>query len=235
VEILVDDENHESILVGDCNAQGEFKIGPLRKQVVLLSAQGSASFMASEPVRARSGDTDVQLRLRRGGNIQGRVVDAATGSGCAADLRFTLEGAVANPWDGWSVGATDENGNFDSFPRVAGSYSVAAMTDDGRFALVKGVGVVVGSVHRDVLLQVSAGGKLRLIYRGSKSSILAGIKLDGADIQVVRVESGKHNTAPAPAGKLVIEVTSESGGPARLKSVDLGPGETKEIVITDDS
>ena len=117
---------------------------------------------------------------------------------------------------------------------MAGSYSVAAMTGDGRFALVKGIGVVVGSVHPDVLLQVSAGGRLRLGYQGTKSSLLVRIKLDGADIKDLHIDAGTPKSTPAPTGKLVLELRSEVDGPARTKAVELKPGETKEIVITDE-
>ncbi len=48
------------------------------------------------------------------------------------------------------------------------------------------------------------------------------------------VKTGQSLDCLAPAGSLVIETRVVYDGPARTKSVELKPGETREITLTDE-
>jgi hypothetical protein len=236
MQIVVGNEQHRTLLFGASDEQGDFVSGPLGKQTVLVSANGEGRFIDSPQVRARAGDSGVELRLRAGGWIRGRAVDAATGAGCSANLLFTREAPGLPGGSEWIFGGSGDDGNFESPPCETGSYSISALTDDARWALVKGIDVTVGSVHPDVLLRVAAGGKLRLVYRGTKRELWVHVTLDGVRMpDNAWLDPGKPRTLRAPAGQLVLELRTREDAPAGTKAVELEAGETKEIEITDES
>jgi hypothetical protein len=214
---------------------GTFAFGPITAGSFALTANSSGSFASSEPVRARSGDADVVLRLKPGATIRGHVVDAATGAGCQAQLMFVPEHPGEGMFGNGMSTSSDPDGSFRHAGFDPGRYGITAMTTDGRFAQQAGVDVGAGAESGDIVLALKPGGKLRLVYKGAKPSLFVGISCGGVPIGFGdSLEAGKPKVQLAPAGSLVLELRAEYNAPARTKTLELQPGETKEITLTDE-
>src|SRR6185295_6513656 len=92
---------------------GSFALGPLGPGRFTLRAMNSGKFAPSDMVRAEAGQADVTLRLRAGGSFRGRVVDAQTGEGCAADLAWTPQHQGTGDFEfGTTMSGTGPDGTF---------------------------------------------------------------------------------------------------------------------------
>jgi hypothetical protein len=109
------------------------------------------------------------------------------------------------------------------------------MSADGRFGLVRGIGVTLGQTHPDVLIQVSQGGTLRLKYTGSQETVWGHIALDGVAVgETGPIGRGSQRLLLMPAGSGVLTLSSKQTGFTRTKAVELKAGETKELTLTDE-
>ncbi|MBK7643221.1 MAG: hypothetical protein IPJ19_09245 [Planctomycetes bacterium] len=241
--IEIEDEEHRPIAM-DCSAEssGFFAVGPLPPRTLFLKAN-SFSCLDSPVVRAAPGDRGVELKLQRGGTLSGRVIDSATGEGCMAALEYTLEGSSDRPTRGWASGwpavwtqpGITTTGGFQSPAFSAGTYSIGARTDDGRFGVVKGLSVAIGEAHTDVVLRLSPGGVARITYTGKREALWATVLLDGvATTEPVRIERNRPRRLAVPAGTSALALRAALDGPARTRRIELETGETKEITLTDE-
>ncbi len=222
---------------GDQHAgqDGTFAFGPLAPGTVTLSASSMNQFASSDPVRASAGDTGVVLQLKQGGAIRGRVVDAVTGAACAAELVFMPEHASAGVFGNGMMTPTQEDGVFSRAGFEPGRWSVTASSADGRFAQHAHIDVAPGSDSGELVFALSPGGKLHLGYKGAEPQVIVTITAQGAAVNFATgIEPGKFTDCLAPAGALVLEIRKAYDGPARTKAVELKPGETKEITLTDE-
>jgi len=227
-------EFYEGINVGP---DGTFALGPVTLNRVTLTASAFDKFAASDPVQATAGDTGIVLQLKLGGAIRGRVVDGVTGSACAAQLYFAPEkpgGRTGMLSNGMQTN-TQENGSFSRGGFDAGMWSVTAMTADGRFAQQAHIEVGGGSDTGELVLTLSPGGRLKLGYKGADPQVRVTITAQSAAVNFgMGIGRGKFTECLAPAGALVLEIRKTYEGPARTRAVDLKPGETKEITLTDE-
>jgi len=221
----------------NADPDGKFALGPVTLNSVTLTANAINKFAASDPVQATAGDTGIVLQLKLGGVIRGRVIYGVAGSACAAQLFFAPEkrGSGNGMFSSGMQTSTQENGTFSRGGFDAGIWSLSAMTADGRFAQQAHIEVGGGSDSGELVLALSPGGKLRLGYKGAEPQLRVTITAQGAAVNFsTGIEPGKFTDCLAPAGALVLEIRKAYDGPARTKAVDLKPGETKEITLTDE-
>ena len=110
-----------------------------------------------------------------------------------------------------------------------------ATSSDGRFAIQSHIEVGADTDSGDLEFILSPGAKLRLTYKGSQPRLWVKILAQGALASSgLSVKTGQSLDCLAPAGSLVIETRVVYDGPARTKSVELKPGETREITLTDE-
>jgi hypothetical protein len=204
-------------------------VAPL--EITATSKLGSAP---SSPVWVAAGQRDVVLRLRPGGGLRGRVVDASTGAGCEATVECIREGSSLDPsGERWTT-ESNEDGEFTQAGLEPGRYSLLASTMGGRFAVLPDLQIVADAEVKDLVLAVSPGGRLRLRYEGSASRVSIGVTAKGVLIgDRGWMKRGDHGAARVPAGSIVIEMTVDGNTLSLRKSVDFAPGEEKEVVLGD--
>jgi protocatechuate 3,4-dioxygenase beta subunit len=216
-------------------SDGSFAYGPLGPGTYTLTADAIGRFASSDPVQANAGDKDVVLQLQQGGSIRGRVVDGVTGAATSAQLVFAPEQVISGILVEGMQMTTEPNGSFSVGGLVPGRWSVTASTADGRFAQHAHIEVGAGTDSGELVCALSPGGKLRLGYQGAQPWVHVTVKCQGAAVLLLAgVEAGKFTEYMAPAGALVLEIRGKSAGTVRTKQVELKPGETREIVLTDD-
>ncbi len=216
-------------------SDGSFTFGPVGPGRFTLAATAVGRFASSDPVQASGGDSGIVLRLKQDGTIRGRVVDGVTGAACAAQLVFGPE----EPGSGTSADCmqttTQPDGSFTLAGFRVGRWSVTASTADGRFAQHAHIDVGAGTDSGELVLALSPGGKLRFGYKGAQPCVYVTVMRQGAAVLMqTGVEQGKIGEYMAPAGALVLEIRKSWSGPARTQAVELKPGETQEITLTDE-
>jgi len=234
--ISADDEDSMTFGVSaQSGKDGSFAFGPIAAGTFTLTANNSGSFASSESVRARSGDTGVVLRLKLGASIRGHVLDAATGAGCQAQLTFSREQPGSGIFGTTMSTGTNADGSFKRDGFEPGRYGITAMTADGRFGQQAGIDVGAGAESGDIVLTLRPGGKLRLVYKGAKPGLIVSARCGGVLVGFgASLEPGKSKDLLMPSGALVLELSTHFEEQPRLKRVDLKPGETKEITLTDE-
>jgi hypothetical protein len=133
---------------------------------------------------------------------------------------------------GWTC---SEDGSFDTDSLVPGLYGISAGTHDGRFGILRGVGVSAGAETADLVVAVSPGGTLRLKYEGTRAEVDCMIRCQDVPIGWGEpLEPGRWAAMLAPAGSLHLALRDERKEVLATRTVELGAGEEKEIVFRDD-
>ncbi len=209
------------------DAEGRFILGPLEAGEYELTAGSHASFVSSEPVIARAGDTDVVLRLRAGGKLQGLVVDKASGTPTAASLVIRAH----TPVD-WAVSLpiANDKGIFQLDGLSAGLYDVAASTSSGLIGVVRAVEVAAGAT-RDVRVEVEPGSRVRLRYEGPWPFVGVSLLLGDAPAYANGIGKGTESVLVSPAGSVVLRLRNHAEQLDFDLPLTLKVGETRDVVF----
>jgi hypothetical protein len=185
-------------------------------------------------VIANAGENDVVLKLRAGGIIEGKVIDASTGESVRAEVCYPLKGAQAEAM-GLSISDTRDDGTFKLQSLVPGAYDLIARVSDGRIAQLRGLVVGAGARLTGVVLSVERAARLRVGYEGAHPKAWFTVLLDGTAVAMEWVENkGRSRVQIVPKGKLTIELRFDPEGTKSTRDVDVAAGEEKEIVFHDD-
>jgi Carboxypeptidase regulatory-like domain len=213
---------------------GTFALGPLVPGTYVLMGEGGGH-APSEPIRAEAGQREVSIRLRAGGSLSGRVVDAQSGEGCKAELTITPQHPRTGAFGSGMITWTNPDGTFMHDGLEPDLYGIAALTADGRIGILPSVPAAPDAKPGDLVISVAPGGRLRLRYDGAKPEVMVGIKSRGVTVGFPQpVESGKALEKRVPQGTLVIELRFEGQAEPRTMSVEFAAGEEKEVVIHDE-
>jgi protocatechuate 3,4-dioxygenase beta subunit len=219
-------------------SSGAFVLGPLSPGTCTLWADGRGATASSDTVEVEPGQENVVLRLRAGGRITGRVVDPLTGKPCPATVHVRPEHPRNTPMGGGFETETREEGAFKLENLEPDRYHLLFSTGDGRFATLSAIDVVAGQESSGHVVSVTAGGKVRIRYEGKVAGIMVTIAHEDAHVGwPFSVTPDKAEVRPVPAGRLVIEYALDGIGvkaTARTTTIDVTPGETREIVLKDD-
>lgn len=152
-------------VTGDPEADGEFWLGPVTHDAYRLETF-AAGWAPIEPLTVRAGDPPVVLRLRRGAQISGRIVDRVTRAGVSADVLLTRLGAP----DGEHLGSSDGSGKYGFGGVSDGDCVVAALAPDGRSGTSRVVRVHNGVVVDKLAVELDPPGQataLRVTLEGA--------------------------------------------------------------------
>jgi hypothetical protein len=212
---------------------GSFALGPIVEGSYELTAGGSDTLDArSDPITARAGDKDVILRLRAGGGIEGKVIDAKTGEGCRAECACLP--STQSDMKGRSLSSSNQDGSFQWHGLESGSYELTARTSDGRTARAKGVAVKAGENTSDIVLSLEPGAKLRLRYDGDQEKGWSEVQSDGVSVAGDWLVKGTPSVQIVPKGKLTVTLRHKAGVTTCTREVEVAAGEEKEVVLTDE-
>jgi hypothetical protein len=228
-------QDEKSLILNTLSGKdGTFALGPLIPGSYTLIAQGGGH-APSDPIRADAGQRDVSIRLRAGGSLSGRVVDAQSGEGCAATITITPQHPRTGAFGSGMVTGTNADGSFLHDGLEPDLYGIAALTTDGRSGVLPSVTAAPDARSGNLVISVSPGGKLRLRYDGARQGVFVGIKSRGVPVGFPEsVQPGNALERRAPQGALVLELRFEWQAEPRTMQIDLAAGEEKEVVIHDE-
>jgi hypothetical protein len=210
---------------------GSFVLGPLPPGSFMLTGGSFGSgFASSERVRAEVGARDVVLRLRRGGKLAGRVVDAQSGAGVVAQISVSLP---ADPLSVIYMPTSKPDGSFELSGLLPGAYALCATATDGRVGSLRGVELAAGGDLHDLVIQLAPGARLRVRYDGALAFCSARVVLDGVVFATDGIEKGTSKTFSAPAGSVKVVCRLGGNGKELVRALTLVAGEEQELVFTD--
>ncbi len=219
-------------IFASCDEQGAFEIGPLAPGSYSVEADPFPGPLAnSEPVAAEAGARGLVLRLRRGARLAGRVVDATSGKGVVAQVAVSVPGDKTAPIH---MPTSKPDGSFELDGLLPATYALAAAVDDGRVGLLRGVALSAGADLKDLVIEVHAGGRVRVRYEGAQGFCSAQVEQDGIVLATDGVETGTARTFPAPAGASQLVCQIGGDGKRIVRELALQPGEERELVIRDE-
>ncbi|MBK7875376.1 MAG: carboxypeptidase regulatory-like domain-containing protein [Planctomycetes bacterium] len=213
-------------------SDGTFHVGPVLRGRYRLSASGEPH--APTPVvEVEAGAKDVVLTLTAGAAIHGRVVDA---SGAPPPYEVQLAAAEGSQVRfAMMATTTDPNGEFKLDGLEAGTYDVVASTTGGRYGVKRGIVAQPGKTA-EVALELDAGVRLRVRSAYEQGSLL--VRSDGALIHMLQPDPKTAVECALPPGRITVELVKYvqkdgtwSTETITKQSLDVAPGETKELVL----
>jgi len=215
-----------------CNEDGVFVLGPLAPGNYKLDATPSfhKEFADSERVQVDAGAHDVVLHLRLAGQLAGRVVDAVSGEGLAAEIAVSQPGEKTNIY----MPRSKADGSFELGGLLPGSYALAATLADGRTGLLRGVELSAGANVRDLVIPVRPGARLRVRYAGEQAFAALSVEQDGVRFSGDGVEKGTSKVFTAPAGAVRVVCHVGGNGKQLVRELTLEAGEERELVFKDE-
>jgi uncharacterized GH25 family protein len=220
------------------NDEGAFVVGPLGLGTCTLWAGGHDGLADSEHVTAEIGQTDVVLRLRAGGWISGKVVDAVTGDPCGATVHVVPEAGHVNPMSSEMETETEANGHFMIEGLEPDHYDLSFATTDGKFAVASNIVVTGGQVTGDVVVKVLPGGVISIQNEAKVPGASFRISSGTTPLTFERgIEVDMRSSVSVPAGMITVDywtVDEKGVRSAHTRTVDIPVGETREVVLRDD-
>lgn len=214
-------------------ADGAFRLGPLIPGRYRLTASSRLGDASSAPVWAVAGQADVELSLRVGGSLSGRVVDADTGQPCDADVTATLRDGKPRKLATW-MDTNTSPGSFTVRGLEPGWYDIRAVTSNRTFGEALGVRVEGGSETRDVTVRAEPGGELRLRCDAPAEGGTFEVVRDGFDLPEVTLRRGVEFAYAVPPGEITVRFMGRGATEARVQTVDVAAGQSRPIVFEKD-
>ena len=210
-------------------ANGSFVLGPLLPGPYELTARrdSARNLVAPPPAVIEAGMEGVVLRMRAGGAIRGKVVDAATNEPVQA--RLMIEPAE-RPLQGLGLGSFRFGGyEFEYKTLAEGSYNIIATTQGGLVGIAENIAVVSGSTTRGVVVRVEPAAKLRLLYEGDETWAFLQVRIGDVLIDGARIRSGTSAVLDVPPGELAVTRSNMKGSPVEEKTTRIAAGEEREL------
>jgi hypothetical protein len=212
------------LLVGatQTDEHGAFAIGALAPGDLSLQAIHPGRLAPSDEIVARTGDAGIELRLRAAGSLRASVVDRGSGKPEVATVYVTHLG---------SGGCTQHAGvSTLSLDRLEpGSYDLAAISDDGRAGIARGVEVRSGALSDGVKIGIGPGARLTLrLAGGPKSSGTFRLSSGDACLGWVSLELGRSASVSVPPGTIRIASMKDV---AVERTVEIGEGGEQTVAL----
>jgi hypothetical protein len=165
----------------------------------------------------------VELRVSLGGSIEVRAVDEL-GAPQACKLALKVDG---QPYGWRSTTAKSGTKRFDALS--AGTYTVTAITDDGRFGRRARIALGAGQVLEPFDVVVTPGARLKLRYDGAADVATIEIVADGEFAALASIQRGTDATVVVPPGtqQVLWRIARQDG--LHEQSVTLAAGEQREL------
>ena len=210
---------------------GTFVLGPLPTGSFLLTGDSFGSgFAPSEHVRAEAGANGVVLKLRRGGKLAGRVIDAGSGDGTVAQVSISIP---ADPLSVIHMPTSKPDGSFEISGLLPGAYAICAAAADGRVGSLRGVELATGADLHDLVIQLAPGARVRVHYGGAEGFCSVRILQEGVVVATDGVEKGTSKTFSSPAGAVKVVCRLGGNGKEIVRELTLAVGAENEVVIDD--
>lgn len=209
----------------DSDDDGSFEVGPLVQADFEVVAGRSGVSASSPAVTAPAGAEGLVVRLEAPGSL---IVRSAPVNGETVDASVTMIRAGSE--FGWMRSNT--GGGFRRFDDVMpGTYSVVLRTDDGLFALRRGVEVRAGGPPTEVELALRAGASVEVSYEGADVGCQCSLLVDGTVVDFTGVRRGGVGYLLGPPGTLEVQRHTGVNTPPEVHVLTLAPGEKRKLVL----
>ncbi len=203
---------------------GAFALGPLLVGAYEVRALGGGQ--VSDVVAAHAGDEGLVIRLRPGGSIAGRCVDAATNAPRKAEVQ--LEGRNGRP--SWLTTGVMDDGAFEFDGLPDGIYDVVARYD-GSIGIVPGVVVTSGAEVESLVVALAPAAELTIHVRRPEPRTWVEISAGGVLLESEAIRAGESSTVQVSAGAVEVRYLREEDRVLLgTRSVRLVAGEEMELV-----
>ncbi|HTF90162.1 MAG TPA: carboxypeptidase-like regulatory domain-containing protein, partial [Planctomycetota bacterium] len=220
-------ENSWIWIQAETDASGNFELGPLPRGDWILEARGRGEkYAASLPARAAAGAEGVDLQLRLGASIAGRVVDGTTLA--SAECRLIL--SRPDLPDGNWVMTSSRDGAIHFVGLLPGSYLVSARDGGGSIGMSRLIRVAEGEAVEGVEIKLERGAKLRLRYAGEVKRGGYVLFAAGLPINFNRLESGMSAEETVPAGTIDVRWSTPMSPLTKTQTLTIAVGEERELV-----
>lgn len=218
-------------LVVACGREGRYEFSALPLGTYAVESYWHPRYPSSERVTVPAGSTGVDLHLRSGGAVQGRVVDENGCRGRGETLLVTEDRIAARSYSSWN-----DPGSID-FPAVApGTYVIVASNHDGQVGMSAPFEVRADATVEGIEVRVSRGGLVGVRLSGSRRDGTVTILRGGVPLHVQSLQRGERRDFDVPAGPAVVRC-NWPGEPTRVveRTVTVILGETTDVVLDSDS
>jgi hypothetical protein len=229
--IVVEDRERRLSMSAPWNADGTFVVGPLMSGRCYVTAVSASGHAPSRDALVEAGARDVELSLRAGATIRGRLLDE---NGALAQGTIRLNQREADS-SGKCVQWTHTSGEFELKSVAAGRYALAATSNTRTVALLDPVVVAEGSGPVDVVLQLSPGGMVSVAYVGLERMGDVSVLKDGVEYSSGKMERSSPNLLFAPPGKVNVRLRIEDTGRVLERTVDVAPGPPTKVTFERDA
>ncbi|MEM6675074.1 MAG: carboxypeptidase regulatory-like domain-containing protein, partial [Planctomycetota bacterium] len=211
-----------NVMPGD----GRFTLGPLLPGTYSVSALAFGDGVASSlTVEAEAGAQDVEVRLRAGGTLRGRLLDDVNGEP-VVDARLVY---VDSGSESQSIANFQPDGTFEFRSVPAGEHHVIARTEDGRVSPFVPVTVREGEALEGVEVRLLQGGLLRLTVVGVSGYASYGVRAGDRTLYGDGIAAGAKTDISLPSGAATIEV--RKGERIVSFGVEVEPGDVIERTV----
>jgi len=191
----------------DTEDDGIFRVGPLPPGPYQLggAAYESPEFANSEPMDVRAGDSGIEVFLRLGGALSGRVLGLEKKLRSGAMVIVSDDAVAALQMTSLRAG-----GSFEFQGLVAGNYSLSIAIDDGRVGRLTGLTLEAGGRLEDLELELQPGGTLTVYYTGPEDYRQLRVLQDGVLFAADGLRRGTQKRVTVPAGQVDVILGEET-------------------------
>jgi hypothetical protein len=214
--------------------KGEFAVGPLIEGRYGVYASGTQKLAHSDPTTADAGASGVELRLKAGGAIRGRVIDES-GEPCQANISLSRD---LNRFDPSDLGRvivmmtkTHPANEIELEGMEPGTYNLVASTSDGRIGVCGNVNVSAGSETSAVVITLRSTGTL--VVKWAKGIVPSNYQIASEGVMIhfgIAVNSGDTGRISVPPGKGTLTYWLESGA-VKAREFEVAAGKETEVVL----
>ena len=211
---------------GSSDEDGSFCLGPLAEGMQTIYANGSdTGYAAPPPSEVAVGANDVVIRLFRGGQLTGMVVDRS-GEPVQADLTIARKESTG-AWTATVSSSTLLDGSFERGGLISGTYLVFARSPE-RAGLTSEI-VVVANREAETRVVVDRAAYLRLRIPTDTLARSYVVLVDGLEVERAYL-GGRfdHTTQGFPPGPVTVEL-HDADGTIDQQAATGSAGETVEL------
>lgn len=192
-------------LTANCEEDGSFRAGPLPAGEYQLTGESNsnAGLASSKALAVSAGDTGIEVFLRPGSELSGRVAGLTLGQSETGWMIVKRRNGSAR------MARLDEQHSFLFSGLLEGTYELSFASQDGRVGHIAGIALGTGEQITDLQMQLEPGGTLLVYYKGSKPTAPLSILQDGVVFFTDGIHSGTQKRAVVPAGEVEVVLGEE--------------------------
>ena len=212
---------------------GAFALEGLPDEPILVEAGGFGTPWRRHSVRdVRPGGEEVELRLERGAEIRGRVIDGRSGEPSEAVVLLVPLVSEAD-YGGWTKTFAGSDGGFSMDGLTPGTWDVVALRSDGAVGVTRGVAVRSDAAATETEVVLGEAASLRLVLEGACEFTVYDVFSDGTFVAQGGLGPGSPVDLRVPPGNVIVRASFDES-PDREFEITLAAGQAETITIREE-